>query len=112
MKAAWPGATASVPFEIPNKFVAAMPAHVVERADLTIAGAKYQDRGARGMDFAHDVIAGGRNFINRADIQPAAFEDAIAFPFESLSRNHGFDRNGAGTDLRKGFPPAATEVGR
>ena len=72
---------------LPDELVAPMPAHVVERPDLTVEAAGDDQRRAGDVEVLREVAAGLGELLDPTDVEPRPLEDRPPLEFVVLRRD-------------------------
>ena len=91
---------------LPYELVAAVPAHVVERA-YVVAVADHDDRGVRGGDVLGEEAPGAGKLLEAPDLKPRPPEDRVALQLVELGRDRVLVGDRLGAELGIVRRPAA-----
>ena len=92
MKAAFERSGRAAGLMVPDKFVAAMHADVVESADLVVRAAHHDHR-RPDREVLEEVVAGPGNVLDPANLQPDLREQPLLLEAKIIRRQAGFGRN-------------------
>ena len=92
---------------VPHQLVSAMPADVVEGADLLVLALHHDHRRLGRVDLLGEVAADARQFLDAGDVEPGPLEDGLAFEFVELRRGRVAERDRPGPEFRVVLRPAA-----